>query len=326
MERVSIVVPAFNVAKTLPETLSSLLAQTYWNFEIIIVDDGSSDNTGAVAYDFASDARVRTIRQPNRGLAGARNTGIAAATGEFIAFCDADDLWEPEKLERHVQHLRRQPHVGVSYAGSSLIDDNGQMLRQAQRPRLTNVTPKHILKRNPVGNGSAAVLRRQVFAEIAYRPAHETNRDWFFDETFRQSEDLECWLRIALTTTWAFEGIPGLLTRYRINQGGLSAATHRQFASWERMIAKLRPLDEELFNTFAPLARAYQHRYLCRRAISDLDRDTASEWCAEWLATSKWTFVEEPRKSMTTLLAVLMLRLLGRDTLRGLAALRLGNT
>lgn len=325
MHLVSVVVPAFNVSATLAETLRSILAQTYPYFEVIVVDDGSSDSTVSIAESFAEDCRVRIVRQPNRGLAGARNTGIAASRGDYVAFCDADDLWEPNKLEAHVAHLNHEARVGVSYAGSSLIDDAGKLLRQAQRPRLKNVAPKHILKRNPVGNGSAPVIRRAVFEEIAYRPSHEKLRDWYFDETFRQSEDLECWLRIALTTNWAFEGIPGLLTRYRINQGGLSAATHKQLASWERMIAKLHPLDPSLFAKHAGLARAYQLRYLCRRAISDLDGEAAAGWAAEWLAASKWTFVEEPRKSLTTLMAVWCLRALGPDTLRGLAALKLGN-
>ena len=324
MTLVSVVVPAFNVSATLAETLRSIFAQTYKRIEVIVVDDGSSDDTVAIAEGFEFDGRLRIIRQPNRGLAGARNTGIAASLGEYVAFCDADDLWEPNKLEAHVAHLNTRLNVGVSYAGSSLIDENGELMRHAQRPRLKNVSAKHILKRNPVGNGSAPVIRRAVFDDIAYRPKHERVRDWYFDETFRQSEDLECWLRIALTTHWAFEGIAGLLTRYRINQGGLSAATHKQLASWDRLIAKLRPLDPALFADHAGLARAYQLRYLCRRAISDLDGAAAAAWAAEWLAASKWTFVEEPRKSVTTIVAVWCLRALGPDTLRGLAALKLG--
>ena len=152
---------------------------------------------------------MRLVRQRNRGLAGARNSGIAAAAGELIGFCDADDLWEPWKLQAHVRHLDATPHVGISYAGSALIDDTGTLLKQAQRPRLTGIDAAHILKRNPIGNGSAAVIRRAVLDAIAYRPAFETARDWYFDETFRQSEDIECWMRIALTTDWQFEGVPG---------------------------------------------------------------------------------------------------------------------
>ena len=84
----SIIMPAFNVQATMRDTLAALLAQTYPDFEIIIVDDGATDCTPGIAAEFATDARVRVIRQANRGLAGARNSGIAAARGDVIGFCD----------------------------------------------------------------------------------------------------------------------------------------------------------------------------------------------------------------------------------------------
>ncbi len=318
----SIIVPSFNVSATLADTLTALFAQTYADFEIIVVDDGSSDDTLSIAEGFGDDPRLRIVKQPNRGLAGARNTGIAEAKGTYIGFCDADDLWEPTKLAAHVAHLNANPKVGVSYAGSRLMYDNGALMKRAQKPLLKGITAAHILKRNPIGNGSAPVIRRAVFDDIAYRPKHERMRDWFFDETFRQSEDIECWLRIALTTRWQFEGVEGLLTRYRISQGGLSAGTDKQFPAWERMIEKLTPLAPGIFEEHTPIARAYQHRYLCRRAISDMDVDKAKFWAAAWLGASKWTFIEEPRKSMETLLAIGAMGIIGPKTLRGLSALR----
>ena len=311
MPRVTIVVPAYNTARTLAATLSALLAQTFRDFEIVVVDDGSSDATAAIAKSFLSDPRVRLVQQLNRGLAGARNTGIAAGTGDLIGFCDADDLWEPTKLQAHVSHLDASPHVGVSYAGSSLIDDNGKLLKQAQRPRLTGIDATHILKRNPIGNGSAPVIRRAVFDAIAYRPVTETTRDWYFDETFRQSEDIECWMRIALTTDWQFEGVLGLLTRYRISAGGLSAATDRQLAAWEAMIVKLTLLDPALMTPLAPAARAYQLRYLARRAVSDGDGARAFQMMTRALRQSRQPLTEEPIKTITTAVAALVLRLGG---------------
>ncbi len=325
MTLASIVVPAFNVSATLAETLTALRAQTYENYEIIVVDDGSSDDTIRIAKSFGGDPRLRIIQQPNRGLAGARNSGIAAAKGDYIGFCDADDLWEPTKLAAHVAHLNECIDVGVSYAGSRLMHDDGRPMSQAQRPLLHGVSAAHILKRNPIGNGSATVIRRAVFDDIAYRPKHETERDWYFDETFRQSEDIECWLRMALTTDWTFEGVEGLLTRYRINRGGLSAGTDKQLAAWERMIEKLTPLTPEFFAENANLARAYQHRYLCRRAISDFDISKAKYWADAWLKTSKRTFLEEPRKSIETYAALQIMRMIGAGTLRGLAAMRTGH-
>lgn len=316
MTLASIIVPAFNVEKTITETLDALLVQTYSDFEIIIVDDGSTDGTARIANTFAQSPRVKVVRQVNRGLAGARNTGIAAAQGEFIGFCDADDIWVPEKLAAHVEHLTANPEIGISYSGSALINDDGDLLGQAQRPRLHDVNATLIFKRNPIGNGSAVVLRRAVFDAIAYRPRHEQIRDWYFDETFRQSEDIECWLRIALTTEWKFEGVEGLLTQYRISAGGLSAATDRQLAAWERMVTKLAPLNPAFFLVNTADARAYQLRYLSRRAISDLDAPRALELTRAWMAESRAPLIEEPIKSLVTLAASAVLSVLGGTAIR----------
>jgi hypothetical protein len=160
-----------------------------------------------------------------------------------------------------------------------------------------------------------------VLDDIAYRPAHETARDWYFDETFRQSEDIECWLRIALSTDWVFEGILGLLTHYRVNAGGLSAATDRQLAAWERMVAKLTPLNPAFFAVHTPVARAYQLRYLSRRAISDLDAPRALALTRAWIAQSRMPLFEEPSKSVVTLVANLVLSLLGPKVLGRVMAL-----
>lgn len=317
MPRATIVVPAFNCTETLPATIASLRAQTFRDFEIVIVNDGSTDDTGALAERLArNDARIRVIHQANRGLAGARNSGIAAAGGDFIGFCDADDLWAPTKLESHVDHLLSEPMVGLSYSGSALIDAAGRPTGHRQRPRLRGITPAHVFKRNPVGNGSAPVMRRAALAQIAWRPPHETARDWVFDETFRQSEDIECWLRLALTTEWRIEGVRGDLTLYRVNPGGLSANTERQLESWERMVTKLRPLAPDFFARHEAAARAYQLRYLARRAISDLDGASARALMRRANASSLRPWVEEPLKTLTTQAAARILDLVGPAPLR----------
>lgn len=316
MTLASIIVPAFNVEDTIAQTLQSLISQTHHNFEIIVVDDGSTDASASIAATYLVDPRVRVIRQTNRGLAGARNSGIAASRGTFIAFCDADDLWEPEKLARHVTHLEANPQVGVSYSGSAFIDDDGALTGQAQRPRLHDIEAMHVFRRNPIGNGSAAVIRRAVFDAIAFHPEHETQWDWYFDETFRQSEDIECWMRIVLSTDWEFEGVEGLLTQYRISAGGLSAATDRQLAAWERMVDKLGPLAPDFFETQAPIARAYQLRYLSRRAVSCADAAQARALTKAWLKTSLVPLRDEILKSIVTLGAVAVLSLLGPQILQ----------
>lgn len=316
MPHASIIVPAYNAERTLARTLAALQSQTYDDFEIIVVNDGSTDWTAELAAGFARDPRLRVLSQSNRGLAGARNSGIAAARGEVIGFCDADDLWLPTKLAAHVAHLKANPKVGVSFSGSAFMNDDDFLTGQLQRPRLTGIDAAQVFKRNPVGNGSAAVIRRAVFDDIRHSRAEEPDRACFFDESFRQSEDIECWMRIALTTDWTFEGIPGALTHYRVNAGGLSSATDRQFAAWERMVDKLTPLDPAFFAQHGAAARAYQLRYLSRRAVASLDGASARRLSRQWLACSMAPLREEPLKSMVTLSAAHILWLCGERPVR----------
>ncbi len=315
MPKVSIIVPAYNSAATLAETLRSLNAQTFSDSEIIVVNDGSTDDTARIALSEAKYGNLRLLRQSNRGLAGARNTGIAAAKGEYIGFCDADDLWEPGKLQTHVAHLDGDAALGVSYSGSLMIDENSVPVGQAQRPQLQNISAGLIFKRNPIGNGSSPVFRRAALNSITFANKDEPRRECWFDESFRQSEDIECWLRLALTSDWKFEGVPGLLTRYRVNAGGLSANTGKQIASWERMVAKLYPLDTAFFDQHTPRARAYQLRYLARRAISARDGTRATRLMRHSLRQSLHPIREEPVKSLTTIAAAGVLKWMGPKAL-----------
>ena len=308
MPHVTIVVPAYNTLRTLPETIASLLAQTYSDFEIVIVDDGSTDGT-AFWVNAHTDPRVKLVHQTNRGLAGARNTGIAAAKGQLIGFCDGDDLWTPEKLAQHVAYLEAHPEVGVSYSGSLLIDEDSNSLGLTQSPKTTSITAQDILLRNPIGNGSSPVIRAKVFAAIAYHPEGDV-RAWYFDETFRQSEDIECWMRIALTTNWQFGGIAAPLTHYRIVSGGLSANLDKQFATWTAMLAKVETVAPAFAKRYGPAARAYQLRYLARRAVSLGDGATAARLLTRAFATSWHPLVHEPKKTLTTCAAT-ALSLLG---------------
>lgn len=305
---VSVIMPVYNTAKYIEAAIDSVLAQTFTNFELLIIDDEGSDNSIDLcrAYD---DRRIRIISQRNRGLAGARNTGIRNAAGEFIALLDSDDIWEPSKLEQHVAHLRSRPDVGVSYAASTMIDDDGNFLRIVQRPKLQNVTARDVFLRNPVGNGSAPVLRRAAFDDIAFLNLDREELD-YFDPAFRQSEDIECWCRIALMTPWKFEGISGALTRYRINEGGLSANVVNQFATWCRVRDRVQQLDPVFAEKWAPYAEAYQLRYLARRCVRMGEPAMAWTLMKDALHHCPKIIIEEPAKTLTTLVATLGLRFL----------------
>ncbi|MCR9078969.1 MAG: glycosyltransferase [Hyphomonadaceae bacterium] len=316
---VSVVMPVYNTEKYVQSAVESILAQTFADFELLIIDDSGTDDSIELCRRY-DDPRIRIISQSNRGLAGARNTGIRNARGQYIGLLDSDDLWEIDKLEQHIAHLRRSPDVGVSYAASRMIDDDGRFLRTVQRPRLRNVKPRDIFLRNPVGNGSAPIVRKAVFNDISFLNGDREELD-YFDESFRQSEDIECWCRIALTTRWRFEGIKGTFTRYRVNGDGLSANVVKQFATWSRVRDRVRRLDRAFAKKWSPHAEAYQLRYLARRCVRMGEGAMAWSLMKDALSLCPRIIVEEPAKTMTSLIAASVLRFLPTALNRPLQAL-----
>ncbi len=314
---VSVIMPVYNIERFVVQAVRSVLEQSLTDFELIIVDDGGSDRSVALCEALA-DHRTRIIHQENRGLAGARNTGIAAACGEFIALLDSDDIFEADKLALHVAHLRAHPSVGVSYAGALLIDEAGKSLGVRQRPRLGSVDARHVFCGQVICNGSIPVFRRQTLEDAALRPA-ELGRVWYFDETLRRSEDVECWARIALTTQWGFAGLPGELTQYRVNNGGLSADVIRQLASWETVYEKIKAYAPDFIAAHGREARARELRYLARRCFQIRDRGLAFKLALEAVRTAPGALLREPSKTLTTLLACALLRALPERQFASLA-------
>ena len=310
MKLVSVIVPTYNVEEYISRTINSILAQTYSNFELLIIDDESPDRSVKICQQF-KDSRIKIISQKNRGLAGARNTGIRNAKGEYLAFLDADDLWLPKKLENHVQHLESSPTIGISFSRSAFIDINDRELGIYQMPKLKEITAEHLLCRNPIGNGSAPVIRRETLNEIKFKDnIHGEIEDFYFDDRFRQSEDIECWIRIAIKTKWKIEGIPEALTLYRVNTEGLSANVFKQLASWEKVIEKTRQYAPELLEKWENTARAYQLRYLARRAVRLRDGKIAIELIDRALKTDFSILIREPRRTLLTLFAAYLLQFL----------------
>ena len=315
---ISVIMPVYNVEKFVSVAIDSVLAQTFEDFELIIVDDGSTDLSTQICASYR-DPRIRIVSQTNRGLAGARNTGIYESRGEYIALLDSDDSWHREKLALHKIHLDNNPQISVSYSGSRFMDERGKLLRQSQRPKLSGVTAKDVFTRNPVGNGSAAVIRKTALDRMAFLHREDPKRMCFFDESFKQSEDIELWIRMALVHGHKFEGIDGLLTNYRIGSGGLSSNIVAQYESWNRVIAKTKQNSPEFVEHFANEARAYQLRYLARRAIQMGDGAFALSLLRESAAASLIPLIKEPIKSIITIAAAATARLLPNETVVALA-------
>ena len=310
MTKVSVVIPVYGVENYISSTLNSVLKQTYSNFEVIIVDDESPDNSYDICQKYA-DPRIKIIRQSNRGLAGARNTGIRHSVGEFIALLDGDDLWLPEKLEKHVAHLETTPDVGISFSPSELIDESGSRTGTFLMPQLTDITPVSFLRANPIGNGSSPVIRRAVLEEIKYKDnSKEPGEYWYFDENFRRAEDLECWLRVALQTSWKFEGLAEPLTLYRVNSGGLSSSLFQQLDSLNLVLDKVNQYAPDFILREGSLAKAFLMKYLSRTAIRLQDGKAAVHLINSALREDMRVLKKDPYRTILTILAAYSLFLL----------------
>lgn len=214
MADVAVVIPAFNAATTIAQTLRSVLAQTLPPAEIVVVDDGSDDATGAIVGAMArEDARVRLLRQRKGGPSQARNAGIAATRAPLIAPLDADDLWAPDYLAACHSALDAAADAGFAYAWHHLIDEEGHTLRGPMRFTVQGPAFGPMLLVNFVGNGSSAVFRRDALAEAGgYRPPLP---DW------PGAEDYLLQLRVAARRPVAC--VPRDLVAYRKAAATLSA-------------------------------------------------------------------------------------------------------
>jgi GT2 family glycosyltransferase len=203
---------------------------------VIVVNDGSSDETEQWVSQI-KDPRVKLISQENQGLAGARNTGIAQAKGEYIAFLDADDLWEPTKLDKQVRVLEENPEVGVVYTWVAYIDEKGESTGRVFKHQAEGDVWQKLTEHNIVESGSVAMVRRSCFESIG-----------LFDRNLGSYvEDWDMWLRIA--SKYHFKVVKEPLVYYR--QCASSASRN-----WEAMARSFELVIEKAF-TNAPSELQY---------------------------------------------------------------------
>jgi glycosyltransferase involved in cell wall biosynthesis len=205
---VSVIIPTYNYARFLPQALGSALRQTFRDFEILVIDDGSTDNTADVVRPYLADPRVSYHRVANGGPSRARNLGIGRARAGLLAFLDADDVWLPAKLEKQLAVLRRDLGLGLVYSRRHFIDEEGYELDCPEpAPHRGNVL-EPLLAGNFICLTSCLIPRR-VFEAVGA-----------FDETLGQSEDYDLWLRIAERCRFAYVDEP--LVGYRVGHASIS--------------------------------------------------------------------------------------------------------
>jgi glycosyltransferase involved in cell wall biosynthesis len=250
MPLVSVVVPAYNVSKTIGDTINSILKQTFTDFEVIIINDGSTDNTLEVI-DQIRDPRIQVFSYENGGLPEARNRGIDRATGEFITFIDADDLWTPDKLERQVDSLQQNPEAGLAYSWTCFMDSEGKSFSKDFPYNVEgNVYPR-LLVGNFITSGSNVMLRASAIESVGR-----------FDRNLKSIEDWDYWLRVA--AQWPFVLVPQYQILYRQSATSMASkidvmekysliVIDRAFAKAPPELQFLKP--HTLANTYQYLAR-----------------------------------------------------------------------
>ncbi len=221
---VTVVTAAYNMARTLPLTVDSILDQTHPRVEIVVVDDGSTDDTPEVLAAYADDPRVRVFRQENAGQTVAKNRALREARGDFIGFCDADDIWVPDKLERQLPLFDPEGRIAVVYGGFDVIDGDGAYLRTPSFPHPTGRITGKLLADNFV-HFPTALVRREVIEAAGG-----------FDESLTMGIDYDLWLRISVDHDFAYA--PGVLVHYRVWDGQMSRRRAERFDNAFRLMQR----------------------------------------------------------------------------------------
>ena len=210
---VSIVIPTYNCERFIARAIDSALNQTYKAWEIIVVDDGSTDNTKQILQPYMD--KIRYFFKENGGVSTARNIGIKEAKGEFIAFLDADDIWVTEKLELQMKEILKSDSIGAVSCGTYFMDETGGAIRRSIRknyPKRKGLL-KHLIIKNIMYGCSNNLVRKKCFEEIG-----------LFDEKLRAGVDWDMWLRIAQAYDVKFIEKP--LVKYRFVSGSISSPSN----------------------------------------------------------------------------------------------------
>jgi len=264
--KISVIVPTYNRADIISETIGSVLNQTYQNFEIIVVDDGSIDNTREIIVNI-NDPRIKYIYQENAGPSAARNNGIKNAQGEYVAFLDSDDIWLPEKLEKQVNIINDNPDIGmVSCWAEGVSHDLKQVLyRKASKINCQKDFIRGMLfdPDNTINGTPTFVIKKEYFDKVGY-----------FPENMKLLEDWDMWFRAALESEYCC--INEVLAKFRTHSSlstsiNINEAEDLYLTFLERAISNKKLSSELLRKKNSIYSNAYYKMALWGLCRSDKD-------------------------------------------------------
>lgn len=326
MPQVTVIIPAFNAEATILEAVRSVRAQTFIDWELIVVDDGSTDTTRRqlAALD---DRRIRVVAGDHGGVARARNLGLAHAEADLITFLDADDLWTTDKIDRQVAMLRERPEAGAVYSWTAFVDRQGRFLFAKEPSQIEGRIYGELLVTFFLASGSNVMARRAFLTEVGG-----------FDEASEPVEDWEFWLRVS--DRCAFAVVPRYQVLYRFGVASASSDVERYHAAVARVAGRAFAAAPAALQARHGecLSNAKQHAcmiYLTRTTAPERRRRAATLFFESLglhpaAVTSRrtialaiaWLLLLPMPSRLAPRAAGALLRLYGRSTARGVSELR----
>jgi len=255
---ISVVIPAYNAAGYIEEAINSVLNQTFQNFEIIVVDDGSQDLTKEKVLNY-SDPRIKYIYKENGGPSTARNTGIKAARGNYIAFLDYDDIWIPQKLEKQLARFSLEPELGLVYSWVQSINPDGSD-RFVAKPENEGWVYNDLFLGNFQHNGSVQLIKKECFEKTGY-----------FDESLLNVQDWDMWLRLA--KYFKFGVVKEILVKYRVRPDSISKRHRKLNKSFIKIVEKhIKYADESIRKIKGQLYSGHYYGMFRRCSLYDNDK------------------------------------------------------
>jgi glycosyltransferase involved in cell wall biosynthesis len=261
--RVSVIIPTFNCAAYLGCAIDSVLRQSYRDYEIIVVDDGSTDGTPALALAYGK--KIRYLYQDNCGVSAARNRALKDSNGELFAYLDADDVWYPQKLARQIEFLDAHDDCGLLHSDVSVIDEHDRVIYTRFNAETGRSVPQNHCKRD-------ILLRCHVQTPTVIERRQCVEKVGGFNENLPVTQDYMHWILIALEG-WTFGYIDEPLAKYRWRAGSLMSSKRRVLEDHARMFGRFLP-DQYRGHADSPeLNRIIQNRFVeAERELAYLDR------------------------------------------------------
>ncbi|MEC4819459.1 MAG: glycosyltransferase [Scytonema sp. PMC 1069.18] len=253
MPKISIIIPVYNGAKTIRETIESVLKQTFSDFDLIIINSESTDSTLEIVNQI-HDPRIKVFSYPKANVAVNRNRGINHACGEFISFLDADDLWTPDKLASQYKALEENPADAVAYSWTDYIDESSRFLRTGSRITINGNVYAQLLLGNFLENGSNPLIRRQALSKVGG-----------FDELLTNSQDRDMWLRLA--AYYSFVAVPSPQILYRVLTNSMSTDVGRLEAASLEVLERAYKNAPTSLHYLKPYSIANLYKYLLYKTL-----------------------------------------------------------